>query len=262
MFWKLKNYYIGFEFQIKKSSYNFSNNSGVSKSSNELRDSVQSSFSNKEIQAHSKIPNSNQLHSKIATKMSLQKSKLNENSSAPKVLEEQKSINKKKPKSFFSFFNIFSWGCKGNSKNVSNPTTTKNITSKSQFDRYNANDTKLRPEVNSKARNDFPLKNRKSNENNYYTYANSVLNPEEAKNSEFANKQNPHHSVVIKVASTQKSWEVTPDSDPNEISESNSDKSSDQHSEEPHTNENSENIEIASNSSSEGNDSDVSEDGK
>ena len=51
------------------------------------------------------------------------------------------------------------------------------------------------------------------------------------------NKRAMHQSVIIKVSSTQKSIEVSPGSDPSEISESNSNKFSSEYYEEPHTNE-------------------------
>ena len=68
---------------------------------------------------------------------------------------------------------------------------------------------------------------------------------------------NPFKKLVI----TEKSHEVSPDSDPSEISESDSSKPSDENQGDRHTNEYSRDTETSSDSSSERSDSNISENG-
>ena len=160
------------------------------------------------------------------------------------------------------FLNFFNWGCRGKN-NISKPKAAAKIPIVIPKTNYNPAERKIKSEWNAKSLQDDLLFDEKlilikNNEAKCLPRVKNLLEERKRSIDEHSNQvssTNPFKRLEI----TEKSHEVTPDSDPSDISESNSSKISEEDHDSQHTNRNSWDTETSSDSSCESSDSNVSE---
>lgn len=140
-------------------------------------------------------------------------------------------------------FNIFNWGCRGKN-NISKPKPTAKYPAVSRNSNLNPVDRKIKSECNAKSLHDRSLFNDKllfdhnNDETNCLPKIKNHLE-ERKKPLDIPSNRVSCTNPFKKLESTEKSHEVTPDSDPSEISESNSSKGSEEDHGDQLTNKNS-----------------------